>query len=134
MRIIFDTNIWVSFLIGKRLAFFRSFFECPDVEIWYSVELELEFLDVANREKIRKYVDEKQIERVHQLMINSCYRCEINVHKELLVRDPKDAYLLALSDSVCADYLITGDADFKDIRQHNQTRIIDVGAAFLLLR
>ena len=25
MRIVFDTNIWVSFLIGKRLAVFKRF-------------------------------------------------------------------------------------------------------------
>ena len=73
MRIIFDNNIWISFLIGKRLAALRSAFSRADVEIYYCDELEKEFLDVAHRPKILKYVDEQQIERVHQLMINVCH-------------------------------------------------------------
>lgn len=129
MRIVFDTNIWVSFLIGKRLAVFQTFFERPDIEIYYCDELEREFLDVAHRDKIIKYVDEMQIQRVYQLMINYCHRCGIKRNCEILVRDAKDAYLLLLSDAVHADYLISGDADLTALGQHNQTRITDFGSA-----
>ena len=58
MRIIFDNNIWISFLIGKRLAALRSAFTRQDVEIYFCDELEHEFLDVARRPKIQKYVNE----------------------------------------------------------------------------
>ncbi len=40
------------------------------------------------------------------------------------VRDPKDLYLLALADTIGADYIVSGDADLTDIGQYNQTRII----------
>lgn len=133
MRIVFDTNIWVSFLIGKKLVSLQSFFERPDIEICYCDELEREFLAVSHREKIGKYVDEKQIERVHRLMTDCCHRYEISECNKLFVRDPKDTFLLALSDTVCADFLITGDADLKDIHNHNHTKIIDFETALVLL-
>lgn len=133
MRIILDTNIWVSFLIGKRLAFLKSFFEHPDIEIYYCDELEREFIDVTHRDKIRKYVDKKQIHRVHQLMICHCQRCEIKRDCNIPIRDDKDAFLLTLCDAVQADYLISGDSDLMTLRQHNQTRILDFGSVLAII-
>lgn len=57
MRIVFDANIWVSFLIGKRLSVLQPLFKNPDIEICYCAELEQEFLEVSHRDKIKKYVD-----------------------------------------------------------------------------
>lgn len=125
MRIIFDNNIWISFLIGKRLAALRSAFTRQDVEIYFCDELEHEFLDVARRPKIQKYVNEQQVQRVHQLMTSFCHRSVASTPSATPVRDPKDVYLLALSDSVKADYLISGDSDLTDMEPHNQTKIVD---------
>ena len=125
MKIIFDNNIWISFLIGKRLAAMRSAFSRMDLEIYYCDELEQEFMDVAHRPKILKYVDEQQIERVHQLMIHSCYRVEISTVVTVPVRDPKDVYLLALSKASNADYLVSGDSDLLELNKYNQTKIVD---------
>ena len=111
MRIIFDNNIWISFLIGKRLSELRPVFSRTDVEIFYCNELEQEFLDVAHRPKIQKYVNEQQIERVHQLMVCTCHHEAITSLDPTPVRDPKDVYLLALSEAVKADYLVSGDSD-----------------------
>jgi len=55
MKILFDNNIWISFLIGKRLNTLMSVFSHPDVTVCYCDELEQEFLSVACRPKIRKY-------------------------------------------------------------------------------
>ena len=125
MRIVFDNNIWISFLIGKRLAELRSIFDRKDVEIYYCDELEREFLDVAHRPKILKYVNEKQIERVHRLMMVSCHLGEVIKLETTPVRDPKDVYLLALSDVVKADYLVSGDSDLLELKEHNRTQIVD---------
>lgn len=38
--------------------------------------------------------------------------------------DPKDLYLLALADTIGADYIVSGDADLTDLGQYNQTRIM----------
>lgn len=133
MRIIFDNNIWISFLIGKRLADLRSAFTRQDVEIYFCDELEHEFLDVARRPKIQKYVNEQQVQRVHQLMTAFCHRAVAVTPSATPVRDPKDVYLLALSDSVKADYLISGDSDLTDMEQHNQTKIVDFATILCIL-
>ena len=125
MRIIFDNNIWISFLIGKRLSELQPVFGRTDVEIYYCDELEWEFLDVAHRPKIQKYVNEQQIERVHQLMICTCHHGTIASIAPTPVRDPKDVYLLALSELVKADYLVTGDSDLLELNEFHQTKIVD---------
>ena len=131
MSIIFDNNIWISFLIGKRLAALRPAFSRADVEIYYCDELEKEFLDVAHRPKILKYVDEQQIERVHQLMINVCHFGKVSKANEIPVRDPKDVYLLALSNVVKADYLVSGDSDLLELKEYGRTKIVDFEAAIV---
>lgn len=135
MKIVFDNNIWISFLIGKRLATLRSVFSRLDVEIYYCDELEGEFLDVSHRPKIMKYVDEKQVERVHRLMVTMCHKVEIEKLKSTPapVRDPKDVYLLALSEVVEADYLVSGDTDLLDLKEYNQTKIVDIETFLPLL-
>ena len=125
MRIIFDNNIWISLLIGKRLTALRSLFERADVEVFFCDELEQEFLDVAYRPKIRKYVSEEQIERVHQQMTACCLRVKVAVRKVPPVRDPKDVYLLALSETVGADYLVSGDSDLTVMGQWGPTVIVN---------
>ena len=125
MRIIFDNNIWISFLIGKRLSELRPVFSRTDVEIFYCDELEQEFLDVAHRPKIQKYVNEQQIERVHQLMVCTCHHETIASLDPTPVRDPKDVYLLALSEAVKADYLVSGESDLLELDEYHQTKIVD---------
>ena len=133
MRIIFDNNIWISFLIGKRLSELQPVFGRTDVEIYYCDELEWEFLDVAHRPKIQKYVNEQQIERVHQLMICTCHHGTIASIDPTPVRDPKDVYLLALSEAVQADYLVTGDSDLLELNEFHQTKIVDFEAFLRML-
>ena len=133
MRIVFDNNIWISFLIGKRLAALRPVFYRSDVEIYYCDELEKEFLEVAHRPKILKYVNEQQIERVHQLMVCICHHGAFNNVSTALVRDPKDIYLLALSDAIKADYLVSGDSDLLELNEYNQTKIVDFETILRLL-
>lgn len=133
MRIIFDNNIWISFLIGKRLAALRSAFSRRDVEIYYCDELEREYLNVAHCPKILKYVDVQQIERVHQLMVFVCHHGAIATLETFPVRDPKDVYLLSLSETVKADYLVSGDSDLLELKEYNQTKIVDFETILELL-
>jgi len=124
MRVVFDTNIWVSFLIGKRLSFLKSCFERLDIEVYYCFELEQEFLDVANRVKIKKYVDEKKVREAHRIMVNSCRKIQNIESVDSSIRDPKDLYLLSLAETIKADVIVTGDADLLVLKQHKQTKMI----------
>ncbi len=124
MKVVFDTNIWVSFLIDKRLSLSQSLFNRPDIEIYYCVELEREYLDVTQRAKIRKYVGDKQIQRVHRLMVSTCRKCQKLILVDSSIRDQKDLYLLSLAETIKADVIVTGDADLLVLKQHKQTKMI----------
>jgi len=117
-RVLFDNNIWISFLIGKRLNTLFDVFGRPDIIVCYCDELEREFLSVAHRPKIQHYVSEEQIERVHQLMTQFCECYPIGDTEGLTNRDPKDVYLLALAENVPVDYIVSGDHDLTDIGSH----------------
>ena len=127
IRVLFDNNIWISFLIGKQLNTLLDVFGRPDVVVCYCDELEQEFLNVAHRPKILRYVNEEQIERVHQLMTQFCELFEVGDTASITNRDPKDIYLLALAESIPVDYIVSGDRDLTDLGSHTDIPILTYG-------
>lgn len=58
-RVIIDTNIWISFLIGKHLAGLHRHINSGQVKI-VTCKMQLqELVDVLNRPRIRKYIYRK---------------------------------------------------------------------------
>jgi putative PIN family toxin of toxin-antitoxin system len=124
IRVLFDNNIWISFLIGKRLNTLLDVFGRPDVMVYYCDELEQEFLNVSHRPKILRYVNEAQIERVHQLMTQFCEPFDVGDTTSITNRDPEDVYLLSLAESVPVDYIVSGDRDLTDLGSHTDIPIL----------
>ena len=60
-RIIVDTNLWISFLIGKKLAGLLDFLSDEKVELVVSQELLNEVLEVASRPKLKKYFSQEHL-------------------------------------------------------------------------
>ena len=56
MNIIIDTNLWISFAIGKKMSVMRVLLTHPDIRIYVCDELLDEFAHVSMRLKIRKYI------------------------------------------------------------------------------
>lgn len=84
-----------------------------------------EIRDVANREKIRKYIGETDIDDLLAIINAFCQFTTIEAEvAPSAIRDLKDLYLLALADTIGADYIVSGDADLTVIGQHHQTRIM----------
>jgi putative PIN family toxin of toxin-antitoxin system len=115
IRVIFDTNVWVSFLIGKRLAKVKHFITSGKITIITTDQLISELIIVTNREKIRKYFPKENVTELLELLDIISERVVISP-KYFISRDPKDNFLLDLIDFSMADYLITGD---QDLLEHN---------------
>lgn len=123
VRVILDTNLWISFLISKRLKKIDALFDQEGIVLIFSEELLDEFLEVAKRPKFKKYFTTDRVELLLYLF---------NIHGELvevtsevtICRDTKDNFLLALARDGKADYLITGDDDLLTIKQFEQTKIL----------
>ena len=125
MKIIIDTNLWISFLIGHQTQFVRRILTDMCFDVYVCSRLIEEIRDVAGREKLSKYVSGNDIDDLLTI-INAFCRFS-TIEKEVApnaIRDPKDLYLLALADTIGADYIVSGDADLTELGMYNQSYIV----------
>lgn len=122
-KVVIDTNIWISFLIGKKLSSLKSLISNQNIQIIISDELIDEIEDVTNRPKLRKYFPQDKVQDfINLLRIISTHHSIEQIKP--ICRDPKDDFLLALSIEMKADYLITGDNDLLSMEKFGKTRIV----------
>lgn len=134
MRVILDTNIWISFLIGHQSQLMRSILTDSRVEVFVCPQLIAEIIDVANRGKIAKYLRPNDITDLFAIINVFCHSTDIKAEVPYnSVRDPKDVYLLSLAETIGADYIVSGDADLMVLDQYNSTRIIKLSDFKLIL-
>lgn len=124
MKVILDTNIWISFLLGKRLSILREIFDMEEVDIYVSDELLAELRSVAFRPKFQGKIDFQSVLNLFELINAKCKIIEGYKDAESAIRDIKDLYLLSMAESIPADYLVTGDDDLLVLRNHLGTKII----------
>lgn len=110
-KIIIDTNLWISFAIGKRTVLLRQVLEHPDVSVYVCDELLAEINNVLERPKLSKYIKQEDKELLHRLINTYCHHITITHTSELPIRDVKDLYLLSFAETIPADIIISGDAD-----------------------
>ena len=124
IKAIIDTNLWISFLIGKRLKILKDLIVENRIELIITDQLLDEIQLVTQRPKLKHYFPEqKVIELVNFLRAigtNVRIKSEINI-----CRDSKDNFLLSLSKDSKANLLITGDRDLLLIGKFQRTEIID---------
>ena len=128
IKVIFDTNVWISFLIGKRLSSIQNHISNGQISIITTEILINEIKDVTSREKLKKYFPKQSVIELIDLLETIAEVVEI-VPTHFISKDPKDNFLLDLVDFSKADYLITGD---KGLLAHNpfKTAIILTPADF----
>jgi uncharacterized protein len=68
-KIVVDTNLWISFLIGKSARHFEELLLNSSVRIIYSDELLREIQDVLKRTKFRKYFPEDAVKSIESILI-----------------------------------------------------------------
>lgn len=115
VKVIFDTNVWISFLIGKRLSKIKQYISGGQILIVTTEQLLSEIKIVTNREKLKKYFPKENVKELIDLLETIVEKVEIKP-THFINRDPKDNFLLDLIDYSKADYLVTGD---NDLLEHN---------------
>jgi putative PIN family toxin of toxin-antitoxin system len=111
MRVIIDTNLWISFLIGKSLAGLTDALISNSITILFSEQLFAELIGVLRRPKFKKYFSDAAIEELIALLYDRVEWVEISRRFDDC-RDKKDNFLLDLAASGRADYLVTGGRGF----------------------
>ena len=134
MRIFFDTNLWISFMIGRRLASLREVLYRHDVEVYVSEPLLEEIHTVIERQKFEKLISKETRYYFFEMVYDVCQFTDITVQAVSPIRDIKDLYLLSMAESVPVDYIVSGDKDLTDLKQHNGIPIIKYAELLELLK
>ncbi len=125
IKIIIDTNLFISFLIGKKLARLKHHLVHSKVQLIFSKQNIDELKMVTERPKFKKYFDSKDVADLIDLIFS--IGKIITITKEpKICKDPKDNFLLALSEKSNADYLISSDNDLLIIGEYKNTKIITI--------
>ena len=124
IKIIIDTNLWISFLIGmKSSSAIRRILTDGAVSVVMTDILQAEIMAVASRPKFTKYFAPEACDRLLEFLRA---RSDEYVLGDIpnRCRDPKDDYLLELARVSDADILVTGDKDLTDMRQFGRCQMM----------
>lgn len=125
IKVILDTNLFISFLIGKRLVNLKQTLINSIIQLILSEQNISELKIVTSRPKFKKYFNQEDVADLIDLL--SAIGKIIKVTKEPnICRDPKDNFLLALAEKSKANYLVTGDTDLLSIGEYKETKIITI--------
>jgi len=122
-KVIIDSNIWISFMIGKTLRNLAHYIRDRNITIITCTEQLQELSEAFQKPKLQRYFQDNQIITFFSFLKGVSNIVPIKTINPLC-RDPKDDYLLALSIQSDAHYLVTGDLDLLDIKKINNTNII----------
>jgi len=122
-KIIVDTNIWISFLIGKSLSRLQYYIDSRSILIVTCDEQIQELITVFKKPKIQKYFTDDQVMDFLELLYESSEKVVLKTKVDLC-RDLKDNYLLSLALDSKADFLITGDNDLLVLGNIENTDIM----------
>ena len=123
IKVIFDTNVWISFLIGKRLSFIKNYISSGHIKIITTEQLLKEIKEVTSRERLKKYFPHESVTELLELLETIAEKVEIK-STYFINRDPKDNFLLDLIDFSKADYLVTGDKDLLVLNPFKSATIL----------
>jgi len=122
-KVIFDTNLWISFLITKNLSEIDELILDRKIKLLFSNELLEEFLTVAKRPKFTKYFTNEDLKEILRLF--DYYGKLIKVKTKISEsRDKNDNFLLSLAVDGKADFLVTGDSDLLILKKIKKTKIV----------
>ncbi len=123
VSVIFDTNVWISFLIGKRLSSLHEILASRKINIIYCNQLILEMRLVTSKPKLKKYFQEAAVEEMIDLIKTIGFHYSVKPQHHIS-RDAKDDFLLDLAAISNADFLVTGDKDLLILHPFLNTSIV----------
>jgi len=122
LRLIIDTNLWVSFIISNKQNLLNSLLFSENARLLFSEELIVEIKQTIVKPKLKNFLA--------QMLLKKCFQHSepfidlIEVKSIVTVcRDTKDNFLLALAKDGHADYLLTGDRDLLELKKFGNTMI-----------
>ena len=125
IKIVIDTNLWISFLLSKKIDFIDNLLSCGNVRLIFSHELLAELLEVSARPKLKNFFTTNDKKLIFNIIERYADYVIVTSNVDLC-RDAKDNFLLSLAKDSKADYLITGDKDLLVLKKFEETRIVTI--------
>ena len=117
-RTVFDTNIWISYIIKAKYGELAIFVEDKDIRFLRSAPSLAELQNVLSRKKFQKY--EINFDRTIAFYKNLTEFCETQaLFKDC--PDTKDNFLFDLALQGNAKYLVSGDPDVLETLVTSET-------------
>ncbi len=106
-RIIHDTNIWVSYFIGRNTDEIALTILNHNLTVFSCIELEAEVVDVLSRAKFKKLI---RLETDRYLFFLRSLTQSVQINKRFKgCPDDKDDFLFDLGIQTNSAFLVTGD-------------------------
>ena len=125
MRIVLDTNVLISALIGHgkpRRLLIRLFREHEPVS---SRQMLAVLEDVLSRRKFG--LTRSRVDEFLSILVKRFIVSEVEKIPEVISEDPDDDVVLATALAGGADYIVTGDGHLLGLREYQGIRIVRVG-------
>lgn len=123
MKIVIDTNIWISYLLGSLLQGLDNKILSKEIRIVVSNEMLKELAAVLARPKFKEIISYKQIKELFSLIDG--YAVIVSPKQKVDVcRDKKDNFLLEVALEAKAEYLVTGDNDLLVLNNFRGIKIV----------
>jgi len=123
MKVVIDTNIWISYLLGSLLQGMDEKILSKEIKVVVSDELLKEISKVSSRPKFKNIFTAKRIKELFSLL--DSYAIVVSPSQKVNVcRDGKDNFLLEVALEGEADYLVTGDEDLLVLDPFHNTKIV----------
>ncbi|MBS1514375.1 MAG: putative toxin-antitoxin system toxin component, PIN family [Bacteroidetes bacterium] len=125
LKIIIDTNIFISFLINTDFNFIFKLINDGKIDLIISEELVGEIVRVSSRPKFLKYILKEQVNLLTEILLK--FGVLVKVVSDINVcRDKNDNFLLALARDSNADFILTGDKDLLSLHKFENTFIVKI--------
>ena len=123
MKVVIDTNIWISYLLGGLLQRIDEKILSKEIKAVVSDETLKELSEVLSRPRFKNIFTAERIKELFSLL--DSYAIVVSTSQKVSAcRDEKDNFLLEVALEGKADYLITGDEDLLVLNVFHNTKIV----------
>jgi putative PIN family toxin of toxin-antitoxin system len=129
MKVVFDTNVWVSALITPGGISARLFISLDRFQSMISEEILVEVEKVLHYDKIQRKRGLTDEEIAHYLQFIRLPSSVVTVHEPVnrIQADPSDNIFLACARAAQAAYIVSGDPHLTRLGSFEQIEILPPG-------
>ncbi|MBI3914235.1 MAG: putative toxin-antitoxin system toxin component, PIN family [Chloroflexi bacterium] len=126
MKVVLDTNVLVSAFLRSKGKPAQILSQDSKFELLICEGILAELTDVLNRPRIRRretYLEHRVHEYLERVRASSIW-LTIGEVENIIPHDPPDNLVLACAVEGNADYLVSGNKHFLDLKQHRHVKMV----------